>query len=180
MSSRSSRCADGQDASFVYDADGNLTHQTDGNHHTTAYTYSPLNQLSSVTDPLGRVTRYSYDLAGNHTTRTDPRGITAAHMPTTRRPPGDHRILQRQHPGRVPSSTPSTGKRATMTDGTGTTSTTYDALDPADPAGRTAAQQSEDRLRLRPAGLLQICPAPTPNGKTVTRSPTTSTAGCPR
>ena len=50
---------------YEYDPYGNRTAVTDGNGHTTRYTYNRYGWLTEVTDPLQKTTVYRYDLAGN-------------------------------------------------------------------------------------------------------------------
>ena len=64
------------DASFTYDAIGNVLTRPD-TRGTTTFTYEPLfNKVETITDPLGNVTRFNYDESGNLIARTDENGNT--------------------------------------------------------------------------------------------------------
>jgi len=120
--------ADGASEGRAYDADGHVITSADGLSHATLATYNPLGRLLSAADPLGRVTRYGYDYAGNRTTLTDPlsRVITSTYDALNRLSGLSY------SDGSTPPVTYTyspTSQRATMTDGTGTTSYQYDALD---------------------------------------------------
>ena len=64
--------------SYGYDASGNQTSVTDGNGHTTSYTYNAADELTSQVQPVSSsasdTTSYGYDPAGDQTEVTDPRG----------------------------------------------------------------------------------------------------------
>jgi RHS repeat-associated protein len=55
----------------VYDPVGNLASVTDGNNHTTSYSYYAVGRILTVTGPDLGVTTYTYDDAGNLLTRRD-------------------------------------------------------------------------------------------------------------
>ncbi|WP_299484140.1 Ig-like domain-containing protein [uncultured Roseibium sp.] len=57
------------DATFSYDADGNMTSRTDGN-GTTTYTYDLDNRLTSVTEADGTLLEFAYDVFGNRVAKT--------------------------------------------------------------------------------------------------------------
>ena len=107
-------------ATYTYDADGNLLTATDGDGHTTTYTYNALNEQTvgrptptatppaytydgdgrvlTVTDGLGHTTTYTYDAMGDVLTETQPSGggtttytYDAAGDLLTRRGPGRQR-----------------------------------------------------------------------------------------
>jgi RHS repeat-associated protein len=61
----------GHETSWVYDAAGRKTSETDANEHTTSWGYDQLDRLTSVTDPLLHETTYEYDEVSNLTGRTD-------------------------------------------------------------------------------------------------------------
>lgn len=50
--------------SKTYDANGNVTSETDGRQKTTYYTYDKLNQRITSTNALGQITIYNYDANG--------------------------------------------------------------------------------------------------------------------
>jgi len=59
----------------TYDPAGHVLTQTDGNGHTTVYTYDNMNRLETVKAPgVQTPTAYTYDPNGNLKTRTDPKG----------------------------------------------------------------------------------------------------------
>jgi RHS repeat-associated protein len=78
--------ADGNIATFAYDADGNRVSATDPSYTppgasapvngTTSYTYNDMGQEMSETDPDGNVTSYTYDQLGDKATETDPNNGT--------------------------------------------------------------------------------------------------------
>jgi len=57
------------DASFTYDADGNMISRTDGE-GTMTYTYDLDNRLNSVTEADGTVLEFKYDVFGNRVAKT--------------------------------------------------------------------------------------------------------------
>jgi len=61
----------GNQATWTYDAVGNLASRKDAKLRTTFYGYDPTNHLTSVTAPDTTVTSYGYDDVGNLTSRTD-------------------------------------------------------------------------------------------------------------
>ena len=68
-----------------YDADGDLTSQTDPLGNVTGYGYDALGRETSVTAPSpngegsGLTTTYAYDLVGNLLSQTDPLGHTTSY-----------------------------------------------------------------------------------------------------
>jgi RHS repeat-associated protein len=68
--------------SYSYDADGNETGATDGNGHTTTWTYNPAGQVTSQVTPVSSTAsitvRYGYDAAGNQTEYTNGNGSTTS------------------------------------------------------------------------------------------------------
>ena len=60
--------------SYVYDAAGNRTQETDPNTNGTSYTYNADNRLIAETDALGNETTRTYDGDGNLLATVDPRG----------------------------------------------------------------------------------------------------------
>ena len=57
------------DATFTYDADGNMTSRADSD-GTTTYTYDLDNRLTSVTEADGTVLEFEYDVFGNRVAKT--------------------------------------------------------------------------------------------------------------
>jgi RHS repeat-associated protein len=114
---------------YSYDANGNLNALTDANSHTTLNGFDVLNQLKQETMPAGQTQTRSYDATGNLISLTDYNGKT-----TTYTYDALNRLLSRIPDPSLPdvpetfTYTP-TGKRATMTDASGTTTYTYDNLD---------------------------------------------------
>ncbi len=114
---------------YVYDPNGNLTNLTDANSHTTQNGFDLLNQLNKETLPLGQVQTRTYDTAGNLLTLTDYNGHT-----TTYTYDSQNRLLSKIPDPALNEPTVSftytaTGKRASMTDASGTTTYSYDNLD---------------------------------------------------
>jgi RHS repeat-associated protein len=114
---------------YTYDEQGRQLTQTDANGHTTRFEYDREGRRTKRTLPLGMSETYAYDTAGRVTSRTDFNGKSTAY---------GYDAL-----GRLASRTPDpslgqaavtytytpSGRRATMTDATGTTTYTYDERD---------------------------------------------------
>lgn len=133
---------------FAYDEVGNLASVTDALDQTTVHTYDALDNLLSTTDALGRTTRfeydalnrlikrilplgmadlYTYDQVGNRVTRTDFRGKqTGYEYDSMNRLVGKTPDPSLGEPPVSVTYGPA-GRRASMTDASGTTSYTYDA-----------------------------------------------------
>jgi len=115
---------------YGYDSDGNLAGISDENGHTTQNAFDLLYRLTSKTLPDGSLTESrSYDAAGNLISLTHFNGKT-----TTYTYDSLNRLLSRTPDPSLSEPTVSftytaTGKRATMTDGSGTTTYSYDSLD---------------------------------------------------
>jgi RHS repeat-associated protein len=146
-----------------YDAAGQLVATVDANGGVTRYTYDQAGDLSSLTDAKGarrtfasvdggrersftdaldRTTRRTYDDAGNVTSVVEPSGAT------TRMEYNGARELTRRigtDGGGVSYTYDGAGRRATMTDATGTTRYSYDA------AGRLLTATEPDGSQLRMA-----------------------------
>ena len=111
---------------YAYDANGNLLTQSDANGRTTRFEYDALNRTIKRVLPLGMAELYTYDQVGNMVTLADFRGKQMSY---------DYDPLNRLV-SRTPDPTLNepkisftytpTGERATMTDGSGTTTYTYD------------------------------------------------------
>ena len=130
---------DGTALSYAYDGDGNQVGQTDGAGKTTSYTYDALDRLTQVTDPLNRTTAMAYDPASNLISQTNPSGAVTSY--------GYDAANQLTSIGYSDGTTPSVnytytpdGQRASMTDGTGSTSYTYDSLNRLTQATNGAGQ----------------------------------------
>lgn len=157
--------ADSTTVTFGYDKNGNQTSQTNGAGHTTSYAYDVLNRVISATDPLGRTTSYAYDGAGNRTSLTDPAGRTTAFGYDA----GNELTSVKYSDSKTPDVSytyTADGQRATMTDGTGTTSYSYDSLNQltkvTDGAGHTTSYHYDTVGNLTTLTY--------PNGQPVTRS----------
>jgi RHS repeat-associated protein len=110
---------------YGYDLSGNNTSQTDANGHTTQYVFDSLNRRTSRALPAGQIESFTYDAVSNKISCTDFNGRT-----TTLAYDSLNRLLSRT-PDPFLNAAPitftytSTGKRASMTDPTGTTTYSY-------------------------------------------------------
>lgn len=59
---------------LTYDPNGNRVSETNGNGHTTFFSYDRLNRLVATSDPIGNVSYTTYDAAGRMTQTQDPNG----------------------------------------------------------------------------------------------------------
>ena len=112
---------------YGYNPLGNLIALTDENLHTTQNSFDMLGEPVQKTLPDQTHTESRvYDAAGNLTTLTHFNRVT-----TTYTYDSLNRLLSRATPGEstVSFTYTATGKRATMTDGSGTTTYSYDSLD---------------------------------------------------
>ena len=115
---------------YGFDNDGNLISLGDENGHTTQYSFDLFNDRISTTLPDGSVNESrTYDNNGNLLSVTHFSGMTTSYGYDPL-----NRLLSRTPDSRTGEATVSftytaTGKRATMTDASGTTSYTYDSLD---------------------------------------------------
>jgi len=67
-----------KETTFTYEANGNLSSQTDANSDTTNFGYNSNGDLTSVTDPLSHTLSYTYDDVGNMLTQTDANSHTTS------------------------------------------------------------------------------------------------------
>ncbi len=112
---------------YGFDNDKNLIDWTDANGHTTTATFDLLSEPTSKTLPDASLSESrSYDQAGNLITVKHFNGLT-----TTYTYDKLNRLLSRSTPGESPVTFTytGTGKRASMSDASGTTTYTYDPLD---------------------------------------------------
>jgi RHS repeat-associated protein len=110
-----------------YDADGNPIALEDANSHTTSSSFDLANELTATALPDGSLTeRRGYDQAGNLQSVTHFNLVTTNYTYDTL-----NRLLTRSTPGEttVRFTYTATGKRATMTDASGTTTYSYDSMD---------------------------------------------------
>lgn len=116
--------------SYGYNVLGDITGLTDANSHLTENAFDLLSQPVSKTLPDGTLTETrQYDAAGNLTSLTHFNGKTTTYAYDTL-----NRLLSRTPDPTTGEPTVSftytaTGKRASMTDASGTTSYTYDSMD---------------------------------------------------
>jgi len=59
----------------IYDTNGRVVKQTDGENHVTAFNYDPVNRINTITDPLGNKATLSYDPLYRITSIDYPEGI---------------------------------------------------------------------------------------------------------
>ncbi len=129
------------DASTVktgYWADGSVADHIDATGADTHYSYDALGHLASVTDPDGRVTSYVYDAVGDLVAKGDP-GTTACTASSTVKgctvwsyDAGDEMTSVAYHDPATADVAAvgydGDGRKASMTDGTGTSTWSYDSL----------------------------------------------------
>ena len=114
-----------QITNYTYDEVSNRIAQTDANNHTTNYAYDQRGRRTKRTLPLGQAETYTYDPAGNLLTKTDFSGkiTTYSYDPA-------NRLLSKTPDAsfNAPAVTYgyTNGRRASMTDVTGTTVYSYD------------------------------------------------------
>jgi RHS repeat-associated protein len=121
----------------TYWPDGQLKTKTDGAGNVTQYTYDDLGNLEAEIDPKGRITTYKHDLAGNLLTKS-MHGVTGC-TPTAQiagctsysYDAADQLTAIRYHDPNTPDVKyfyDAAGQRASMTDGSGTSTWSYNSL----------------------------------------------------
>ncbi len=119
----------GHVTTYGYDELGSLVRQTDAEGRTTTFEYDSLGRRTKRTLPLSQVETYQYDPAGNLTNRVDFNGRLTAYAYDAA-----NRLLSKT-PDPVFSAPPvsftytATGRRATMSDASGTTTYLYNERD---------------------------------------------------
>lgn len=164
------RRPDGSTLRDDYLPDGALYGQYDGTGRATTYTYNVYGQVYSVTDPADRTTTYGHDAVGNLILRQDPGGDcyrTGVGCVRYVHDAADQLTAINYRPG-TPNVTMAydvTGRRTSMTDGSGTSRYTYDSLDRLTSSTNGAGQTTGHNYDLRgnATGITY------PNGRTVTR-----------
>ncbi len=113
--------------SYNYDPLGNPDSLVDANSHQTIQNFDLLSELTAKTLPDGTLTETrTYDSNGNLASVTHFNGVVTTYTYDTL-----NRLLSRATPGETTVSLTytATGKRATMTDASGTTTYSYDSMD---------------------------------------------------
>ena len=113
---------------YQYDRAGNRTAIIDANGHARHFTYDAANQSATATDALGQTTSWEYDAGGRVTKQHDPRGSS---YDLTYHYSGLDQItetLALNLPTPIGAQYDALGRRASLSDGTGTTSFSYDPL----------------------------------------------------
>lgn len=109
---------------FDYDDMGRVVRQVDPDQGVTRWAYDALGRRTSTTDPADRTTQVNYDQAGRLRTSTRPTGVSVTNTYD------DSGLLLAKDYGDqthdVTFAYDGDGRRAAMTDGTGTTAWTYD------------------------------------------------------
>jgi RHS repeat-associated protein len=157
--------ADGSNLTSSYDADGNLIRQVNAAGDATTYTFDALGRMTSTTNSLGYTTSYGYDSDGNRTTLTNPSGAV-----TTYSYDADSQLTGISYSGGTTPNVSYTydadGHRASMTDGTGTTSYSYDG----DGHVLSVTNGADATVSYGYDAAGNITSLTYPNGKTVTRA----------
>lgn len=125
---------------YAYDRLGRRTVITDPLNHTRTFQYDAAGRQVAQVDGLGQTTSYQYDRAGRLVAVSDPRPLTVSHHYDLL-----DRLVQTMAPGLAPISIryDVLGRRAELTDGTGTTSYSYDGLDRLETVTTPATGQVE-------------------------------------
>ena len=163
--------ADGTTRTVTLDNVGNVVAQTDPSGNATTYTFDALNRPTSRTDPLGHTFKLEHDPAGNVTVSTDATGRSTRY---TYDAANQLTAIGYDDPATaaVSFTYDIDGRRATMTDGTGTTTYHYDQQSRitavTDGAGRTVTSTFNSRGDLTRLGYpsgLQIEHTYDPSGR---------------
>jgi RHS repeat-associated protein len=156
-----------QEIRYAHDELGYLVSQTDALGRTTRFEYDEMGRRTRRVTPLNTSESYAYDAGGNLTSKTDHNGKTTAY-----RYDAMNRLLSKSpdaaagEPAVTFTYMP-TGKRASMSDATGTTTYTYDARDRL--TGK-ATPQGTLRYAYDAAGNLLSTRSSNVNGVSVTYS----------
>ena len=123
-----------QVTSFGYDELGNRITQTDASGHVTRYSYDQLGRRLTRKLPLGMSESYAYNAVGNLISKTDFNGHTTTYgydslNRLTSKVADTFFASAGTGATQVTYSYTPTGKRASMTDASGTTTYTYDNRD---------------------------------------------------
>lgn len=142
---------------FAYDESGRQVSRTDGNGHTTAYTYNAAGDRTSVTDPEEGKWEWAYDATHDVISETTPRGLTTT---IVRDAAGNPEAVSRPAPGEATQTTTydydSLGQLKSMTDPLERTWTyEYDAKGnletETDPEGNTGSWGYDENSRVTSA-----------------------------
>ncbi len=147
---------------YTYDGVGNLMSQKDSNNHTTSFTYDVLGRRIKRTLPGGQFETYDlYDSLGNLKHKTDFNGNGKSFNYDN-----NSRLTSKTFLGGTVSYTYSpTGKRLTLTDGTGITHFTYDPQ--SDYLTDKQAPAAYGSLHYSPNALGQVTEAKDPSHATL-------------
>jgi RHS repeat-associated protein len=119
----------GQVTQYGYNELGQQISQTDANSHTTRFEYDKAGRRTKRTLPLGMSETYTYNAAGNLLTRTDFNGKTTTYAYDALNRLSSKTPDPRLNQPAVTYTYTANGKRAGMTDATGTTLYIYDEMD---------------------------------------------------
>ena len=112
---------------YAYDEVDNRISQTDANGHTTSYEYNSVGLETRRKLPLGMSETYAYDAAGNLISRINYNGQRMTYAYDVMNRMVSKAPEQGLGQSQISYTYTATGRRATMVDGTGTTTYTYDS-----------------------------------------------------